>query len=199
MRELLLMLKKLFFIVALLLLAFRFTETSVPGQCGKAPRTPLMTKIIEAMQVSYKSISDPDFSFIRREPPSDVTEMLNSLAEKGFVVKAYTDAGTDVSFVYGLERETKAWRLRISMLGKFAVLFRLNRKIRVELITDSSAPNQYEQQIIKAIKDKRHALLPQTILKCPAPMTRLRNIENSDRFTITYWHTLFSDQRGLPF
>jgi hypothetical protein len=175
-----------------------FTPTigrTARAQCQDAVKT----KIVHSINDKYKNPAEPDFSFtFASSTPSDLLANLKSI---GFEVEKLQDDRADLSFAYHIKNpkvlKYNHWRLLISMVGKYAVLFRLQELRRDELVTVLSNLNwPKEREIIKVLSNNRFEVLSKGVLCCRSPLARLQNMESG--WTIRFWHALFRDEPGLP-
>ncbi len=74
-------------------------------------------EVMDAIEATYGSLSDPSYSFVERamsaQPYAECVDRLSNLVD----VEDVTDVNDDVSFRYLLSRGPNEWALNLSMVG----------------------------------------------------------------------------------
>jgi|GEM_PF-6423257 len=100
----------------------------------------MLAEIMSDILSRYKDLDEPDFSFIMQiydnTPYSEVIEDISN----HFEVTEDTDLNYDRSFVYYLRKDKETYLLRISMVGKYAVVIDEHGK-HAGLSTNTSRAN----------------------------------------------------------
>ena len=159
-------------------------------------------EILNTIKSQYGKREAPDinFKYSAQQPNLDGLERL------GFEVSLWQDPNRDqdlVSYPYKVKRDTPAWRLHISMVGKYAVLQSLGTEDKESsgpLLAGSNLPRQVArpvieqtQQIITWLKTNGYKVLGSDILSCQTHFTSLRGSVLN-----TYWQTLFRMNSPVP-
>lgn len=154
-------------------------------------------KLIRRAVVSaYGSLDSPNYSFVQKvaqqQPYSDLVKSLKAM---GFEIYETTDTNEDVSFCYVLTSSLR-WALQLSMVGRFAVFFRLDECGRpaTDLTEEESNVTEEEANVLRLLKDDGVLVLGHSILSRRFPIS-LFNTEKNDA---CIYHALFSDVEVLP-
>ena len=177
--------------VTLLVVALGISWTPAVAQCG-----PNVVGIRSSIQSKYGNPDDPNFDFIQPRPPDYISNGLEEFRRGGFDVAYLGDLSVDVSYVYKLKRDGKAWRLCLSMVGRYAALFRLNRNSAV--ITTGAGATPTEREILRFLEAIHYTLLGRRTLSCPSNLKRMRQLQESRAHPIVIWHALFREDVRLP-
>jgi|SRR5215217_8431383 len=176
------------------LLTFTFVLSAHRGNAQQC-NSKVATDIRASIRSSYQSMTEPILTFRRATPPQDVAAMIDELRDKGFTIRHLTDHTTDVSFVYSLEQGRRAWRLCVSMVGRYATLFSLGRNGQKQLITDIP-PAEPGHEIKQSVVAKRYTLLDKNTLNCPSPLRMPNTVTSGGQ--VRFWQALMRDENELP-
>jgi len=143
----------------------------------------------------HRSLEKPDFHFrwdvINHRP---YTRLIDELLTH-FFIKDVTDLNQDGSFVYLIEQDRdRQWKLQISMVGPYAVLFRLAQPLPT-LIDESVLKGSDTEIVILRILLKHHVQLldePTLIERFPL------KLDYADDQNVRLYQVLFTDTDSLP-
>ncbi len=94
------------------------------------------TEIDSAILKAYGSYDNPDLSFINKAfTKKPYQELIEKLSDQ-YSIKDYTDLNYDRSFDYDLSKGDHGYGLKLSMVGKFALLFKLNEHNKWDVLTE---------------------------------------------------------------
>ena len=160
------------------------------------PNPPLSNEFLSRIKEVYRSLDEPNFSFVmeatRKRPYEDViSEVVTTL---GLASEEYNDPNDDVSFQYHLSRGDENWAVELSMLGPFAVVARIGEGWDRVLIQNDSSLSELERQLLAILRSYGLRLLSREELEQPVPL-RLFNAEPGD---VRVYQALFSDIDVLP-
>jgi len=160
-------------------------------------RSRLAAEVNSFIQQSYGgSLESPKTTFRKRVPPPPVRDMVNALRGMGYEIgDPYVDLGLDNSFNYSVKRDGKAWRLCVSMVGPYAVLFRLGRDEQLTLLADVRPPT-LGHEIKKVVSDGKYTLLDRATLSCATDL-KLEHTVTAGR-PVRFWQALVRDESELP-
>ncbi|MEW8288135.1 MAG: hypothetical protein AB2697_19310, partial [Candidatus Thiodiazotropha endolucinida] len=80
--------------------------------------------LTELIAHKYKSLDEPDYSFVNKAIASKPYSSLIRVFKSIYVIEDITDINDDVSFRYLLSNSNNKWIIELSMLGLYAVLLR---------------------------------------------------------------------------
>jgi hypothetical protein len=155
-----------------------------------------LKRVMDLIRKRYKSFESPDFSFVgdamSRRPYEKTLQQIG----KSFHIEEETDPNDDVSFGYLLRREEKQWVLLLSMLGPYAVLFRIDESGRVkELLTHiEQAASDSEKELVTILSDNSICLMGREMLLIPVPIS----LSNAETENTRVYQALFTDTDILP-
>jgi hypothetical protein len=128
-------------------------------------RKKLLDNIINDIKTKYQSLEKPNFTFVSkivdRNPYREFIEGLKAYCE----IEDITDINYDVSFVYIVNCSNQQYMLQLSMVGRYAALYRLSSK-REMLIIDPKevVVEPIVKTIINALEKEDIALLDEQML-----------------------------------
>jgi hypothetical protein len=128
-------------------------------------RKKLLDNIINDIKTKYQSLEKPNFTFVSkivdRNPYWEFIEGLKAYCE----IEDITDINYDVSFVYIVNCSNQQYMLQLSMVGRYAALYRLSSK-REMLIIDPKevVVEPIVKTIINALEKEDIALLDEQML-----------------------------------
>lgn len=143
----------------------------------------------------YRSLTQPDYRFVyevlEQEPYRAVIAQLRTR----FDIDEDTDVNVDVSFGYALRRSGRLWGLQLSMVGPFAVFWRVVDAEHLMPIGPDDCDVSTDEQFVRQILNENHiSLLDPAILKERVPFRRV----NEDEPSSTLYQCLFTDLDWLP-
>ncbi|MER7847783.1 hypothetical protein ABTZ03_28005 [Kitasatospora sp. NPDC096077] len=126
-----------------------------PGDSSQEAR---IEGYLDRARLTYGTLDDPDFGFTAgafdERPHRDLVAKLAELVE----VEDMTDLNDNVCFDYGLVRRRAEWKLKLSMVGPYAMLLRVTRGwprrfriLGVEVIEEPAAGT--EQAIAELVRE----------------------------------------------
>jgi hypothetical protein len=111
-----------------------------------------------------------------------------------FDVEDLTDEDDDHGFDYSLHSGGRGWALKLSAVGRFAVLARAGQAWD-EILTEATDDlSEEERRLIGELRESGFRLLGQAELEQPIPL-RLFKV---DPGKVRVYHALFTDTDGLP-
>ena len=140
----------------------------------------------------YKSLEEPDFSFVSKAMSSKPYDALIQEVQGLFEVEDITDSNDDVSFCYVLSNMENQWEIQLSMVGLYAVIFRKTEAKLSELVV--SAISEKEQEIISLLRKYQFELLQQPVLEQRLALS----LFNAEPENTCIYQALFSDTDILP-
>ena len=146
---------------------------------------------------AYGSLDEPSFSFVektaKRRPYDPLVSDLKAL---GFEIEETTDINEDVSFCYVLRARGSQWSLQLSMIGPFAVFFRLERHGEpiAEITEVTGDLIDLEKDAVVVFRQSGVLVLGESILRRRIPLSMFYTEKQDVRF----YQALFSDVEILP-
>jgi hypothetical protein len=152
-------------------------------------------KLVALICEKYKSLDAPDFSFVREalsiQPYAKVIQKI----ARGFDLEEDTDPNDDVSFGYLLTKEHQRWMLRISMVGPYAVLFRLDNAESVEVLSPiMPGLSAAETSLVVLLSEAHIQLMDRDTLSLPVPLQLFNTEPENSRL----YQALFVDSDVVP-
>lgn len=149
--------------------------------------------LVEVIKKKYKSLDDPDYSFVSKaiasKPYNKLVDQLNTL----FEIEEITDSNDDVSFRYLLSRSGKQWVVELSIIGLYATILRISEVGGAELVTLDNAVSQ-EREIHSLLSNYGFKVLGKLELEQPIKL----NLCNKEPNSVCVYQALFSDTDILP-
>jgi hypothetical protein len=152
-------------------------------------------EIIELIQEKYGSLECPDFSFVSDAISNSPYEELIQQVKENFQTQEDTDPNDDVSFGYLLIKGDKRWILRLSMLGKYAILLRLNEGGDTEILSYQSPKNyDLEKNLITILINHKIELISRETALYPVEL----RLSNAELGNTRVYQALFTDTEIIP-
>lgn len=157
---------------------------------------PELQKYRHAICTAYKSLEEPDFSFVKKvfsaRPYDPLIKRLRDYA----VVEECTEGEEDVCFSFFLKGQRSLWKLDLSVVGPFAIFVRLKSRIAREdfLYYGKSDAMGFEVKVLDLLKGAGIKLMTVDELSEQMPMT----LYNTNRERVRLYQALFSDRDSLP-
>ena len=149
--------------------------------------------LAEVIEQKYKSLEQPDYSFVSKAVSSKPYEKLVQQFKELFEIEEITDTNDDVSFRYLVSKSENQWIVELSMVGLYAVVLRVPNAGLSETVTlDSSIKD--EQDICSLLVSHHFELLAKSELEKPLAL----NLCNTDPSDVRLYQALFSDTERLP-
>jgi hypothetical protein len=154
---------------------------------------PSPEELLQRVRERYGSLERPDFLWVgaeyNRDPYAELRRALASRLE----VKDVTDLKSDVSVAYELTATggSATWRLRLSLVGPYAVLLRRDGNA-AELPMDGpeDATGEVEAFVVQVCRWANCALLPLDLLAAPVPL-RLVDVDEEELDEVSMYQALF--------
>ncbi|MFH8380821.1 hypothetical protein ACH4E7_07750 [Kitasatospora sp. NPDC018058] len=126
-----------------------------PGDSNQEAR---IEGYLDRARLTYGTLEDPDFSFTARafneQPYRDLVAKLAEIVK----VEDMTDLNDNTCFDYGLIQRRAEWKLKLSMVGPYAMLTRVTRGwprrfriLSVEVVEEPTAGT--EQAIVELVRE----------------------------------------------
>ena len=151
------------------------------------------SNFLEVIERNYKSLTHPDFSFVNKVALSRPYGLLIEKLCDLFEVEEVTDSNDDVSFRYLVSKSNKRWIIELSMLGRYAVVFRISKAGCTELVSPNTTVSD-EIGIISLLLLDHFEVLRQDELEQFVAL----NLFNADPENVRLYQALFSDVDVLP-
>ncbi len=152
-----------------------------------------MSALYEVIKEKYKSFQRPEFYFVAKaisiQPYRDTVKKLESF----FEVNEITDPNDDVSFRYILRSGNQEWVVELSMVGVFAIIFRIRDQGFVDII-DSDPTEEDEIIISEILSEADLQFFSKEELEAPIDM----RLFNTNHGNVRVYQVLFSDTDMLP-
>jgi hypothetical protein len=150
--------------------------------------------LTEAIKHKYKSLEQPDFSFVNKAISLRPYEFLIQKIRNLFEVEELTDSNDDVSFRYLLSKSKKQqWVVELSMLGRFATILRIPEVGPIRVVSKDTSV-QEERDIVSLLMENQFKILDQQVLEQPFPL----RLFNTAPENVCIYQALFSDTDVLP-
>ncbi len=148
---------------------------------------------LEVIERNYKSLTQPDFSFVDKAISSKPYGMLIEKLRDFFEVEELTDSNDDVGFRYVVSKSNDHWIIELSMLGRYAAVFRISKAGRTEFVSpDTTVPE--EMNIISLLLGDQFEILGQDELELSVAL----KLFNAEPENVCLYQALFSDVDVLP-
>lgn len=151
------------------------------------------TNLFELIERQYKSLEEPDYSFVSEAISSKPYDELVKQIQIIFETEEVTDLNEDVCFRYLLSRSGRQWIVELSMVGLYATILRLSEVGLSELVAPDSATTE-EKKIYSLLLNYGVKLLGKLELEKSIAL-KLYNTELDD---VCFYQALFSDTDILP-
>lgn len=149
--------------------------------------------LLEVIKRNYKSLEQPDFSFVSKAIPSKPYDSLINKVSDFFDVEELTDSNDDVSFRYLVSKSNNQWVIELSMLGLYATVLRLSKTGHAELVTQNTSMPE-EKDIISLLLGSQFEMLGQDDLEQFVAL----KLFNTELENACVYQALFSDIDVLP-
>lgn len=180
--------------LTLLLLSLLPAAAQTPEFCQDPPRINTVHGLIRA---KYGSTNRPDLRFLRSEAiPAEVTAWVNDLRRRRLIADPLpVDLGADNSFIFKVKRGEPAWRVRVSKVGPYVVMFRLGGRDTPSELVDCDNIRPDEHVLLRELGVRRFKLLNAATLDFRSDMKKLRYPQEEYTMPINVWQALFSEDR----
>lgn len=151
-------------------------------------------EILQRIMSAYGSLFKPTYWFMSRvvaERPYDA--LIDSIRSQ-FEVEDDTDVNYDRSFTYVLQRQRCRWALRLSMVGPYAVVARIDAAWRDILTATTPDVSEAERWLLDKVGAAKLRLLSRRELERPVAL-RLYDVEPEN---VRIYQALFEESDILP-
>lgn len=147
----------------------------------------------KVLERNYKSLEQPDFSFVSRAISSKPYDALINNLRELFDVEEITDLNDDVSFRYTVSKSNNRWVVELSMLGLYATVLRVSQLGHTEIVSQNSfAPE--DKDVISLLLENQFVILGKDELEQPVTL----KLFNTEPENTCIYQALFSDTDMLP-
>jgi hypothetical protein len=155
-----------------------------------------LLKIREAIGSAYKSLDQPDFTFVKKMLGSRPYEPLVRRLRDYAAVEECAEGEEDVCFSYFLKGRNALWKLDLSIVGPYGIFVRLKAKVSPDdfLHYKSKDAVAFETRILDILKGGGIKLMTAEDLATSMPMT----LYNTERGRVRLYQALFCDRNLLP-
>ncbi len=155
---------------------------------------PTVNGIHDAIRMAYVSLSRPEWFFVERTAAEQpYREFLDHL-ERRFDITDTTDFNDDVSLDLVLCGNEHAWSLMLSLVGRYAVLWRLRPSRAPTPITEKDSLTGTETWVMELLRAHHIKLLEKRVLETPVALRLHNTLPGRSRV----FQALFSDMDILP-
>lgn len=157
-----------------------------------------MKQNFEAIQAAilskYRTLAEPQFHFIQLAADADeYRDVIQALGES-FEVEEDTDTNYDVSFVLYLHGDFGILIVRLSMVGRYAALLRVDPDNRAEIVSPEDPANHVERQVVETLQHCGVEVLTPNVLKRTIPLA----LSNEGGGDSRLYQALFDRTEVLP-
>ena len=165
-------------------LSVQSTPASPPAKC------------VEAIAAAYKSLDQPDFSFVKKGFSSRPYDPLIKRLRDYAAVEEAIEADDDVCFSYFLKGQSSLWKLDLSLVGPFGIFVRLKSRVAPNDFLHYAKPDttSFEIKVLDLLKGGGIRLMTVDELSLQMPMT----LFNTGRDDVRLYQALFCDRNQLP-
>lgn len=155
----------------------------------------IVEEIVASAGDRYGSLEEPGFSFVREAMAADpYAPLVHRLGEE-FDCGEETEPNDDVSFGYLLTNRRGAWVLRLSMIGPYAVLMRLQDDGGTEVVVaEGDEVTEDERRLLRLLEAEGITAIDRETLTRPFPLT----LPNTTPGDVRIYQALFTDTDVLP-
>ena len=161
------------------------------------PSDPSKEEVMARINERYGSLTNPSFHWVQGECDRDAYKSLRTTLAEHFDMEDITDLNSDVSFGYelGSKRQARAWTIRLSMLGPYAMIYRHDGYLQNTIMDGpDDIQTSEEKLLVETCRAEGCAVLSFDLLSVPVPL-RLFDAA-PDRVRV--YQALFSDVDFLP-
>lgn len=144
-----------------------------------------LKEMVPIIERKYGSLEQPNFSFVEKERSKNPYQKLEVLLKESFEVEDVTD---DVSFCYVID---KKWLLQLSMVGSYAVVLGLAKRVHVVALDTVS---EAEQKLLGLLVEHGFIVFHRESLELPVNL----KLFNAAPENVCLYQALFSDTDVLP-
>ncbi len=150
----------------------------------------------EIVSTAYKSLEQPDFSFVkkafRQRPYEPLIRRMRDIA----VVEELIEAEDDVCFSYLIKGQTALWKIDLSIVGPFGIFVRLRTQPKSDdfLHPLKSDLTDLEFKVVSLLTKGGVKLMTTEELQEALPMT----LYNTSKPKVCLYQALFTDREALP-
>lgn len=142
----------------------------------------------------YGALDNPEFHFVQASLDArDYDDLINAI-KKVLDVEDDTDPNDDVSFGLIMREQNRRLVLRLSMVGRYALLLRSRDDGSYDVVDPSSAASSEERALARLLQNFNVELLDQATLMQHVPLT----LYNTSAEDCRVYQALFTDDDVLP-
>ncbi|WP_139334181.1 MULTISPECIES: hypothetical protein [Acidiphilium] len=152
----------------------------------------LRNEIITDILGAYRDLTNPDFSWVIQKYQSQpYKKNIISMIEHGFSVDEETDLNEDVSVNLYVQKDEEHYVLKLSLVGKYAVLFRADLQGIYHILSYEDIESSHALRLLtKNFARDEITFLDASIIELPIGL-HLFNTEIEDT---TFYNALFADE-----
>ena len=149
----------------------------------------------QIIRSTYKSLEQPDFSFVKRAFGARPYEPLVRRLRDFAAVEELCEQEDDVCFSYLVKGSAALWRLDLSIVGPFAIFVRLKSRVSKDdfLYPGRIDLTDFEAKVLGLLTSGNIKMMTADELSVQIPMT----LYNTNKNKVRLYQALFSD-RELP-
>lgn len=150
---------------------------------------PVINKILQDIKIAYGSYETPSYDFVIKKYEEDpYKDLINDISKIFYVIDS-TDINDDVSFNYQIRYGEKEWHLAISMVGQYAIFYRIVKEEFANYLDSYKVLLDEEKKIIYLLDNFGLQILTEQILKYTIDF----NMPNNENSKVTIYQCLFSE------
>ncbi len=155
----------------------------------------LISRLCADVVAAYGSLEDPDFGFAAREYAKRPYDHLIARIRSRFTVQETTDLNDDVSVTLAVTGTEVAFSLYLSLVGRYAALFRVSGADIIEPIKESDLVTCREgAEFLSILVEHELRVLDPDVFRLEIPLRDL----NSDSDKADFFSVLFT-RSWVPF
>jgi hypothetical protein len=163
---------------------------------GDMVETEMAAALKHVIEVNYGSLDHPDFSFVEGRFRDRPYRRIEAELQNTFSTREDTDPNDDVSFGYILATGTQKWILRLSLIGDYGFLGRLESDGQITVLTGREEDlSKTERLLVRLLVRHGVSLLDADTLRTPISL----NLFNTSPEKVCIYQALFTDTDQLPF
>lgn len=153
-----------------------------------------MQSIRTAILSKYGSLTEPRFDFVQAALDADEYRNVIQDLRSTFELSEDTDPNDDVSFGLLLRGELSSYVLRLSMIGRYAVLLRVDERNRSQVVDPDAPASAEERTILETLRRFEIEPLARVTLTIQIPL----ELSNTTCASCRLYQALFTDTDVLP-
>ncbi|MGC9269885.1 hypothetical protein [Acidiphilium sp.] len=152
----------------------------------------LREKVTSDIMANYRDLNSPDFHWVQPKYLSNpYKDTISKIVKIGFDVIEETDLNEDVSVNLFLRKDDINYFLRLSLIGRYAIIFRHDREYGDRVVSQIDIRDTpMLQSLAEILVDDAINIIEQPIAETPIRL----NLFNTDMDKATFYNALFSDE-----